>query len=94
MKTIEFEFRPLIYAAIAMGIFAAGLSFVVGLADGLAFGLFAGFITWMLTSAKKDEYARVSSLILVFIVVVFFWMSFHQNGLTLTSLPRTTLSSR
>ena len=85
---IKFEFRPLIYAMIAMGIFAAGLQFVVGLADGLAFGLFAGFITWILTSAKKDEYARVSSLILVFIVVVFFWMSFHQNGLTLTLFAR------
>lgn len=86
--SVEFEFRPLIYAAIAMGIFAAGLSFVVGLATGLAFGLFAGFITWILTTAKKDEYARVSSLILVFIVVVFFWMSFHQNGLTLTLFAR------
>jgi len=85
---IKFEFRPLIYAMLAMGIFAAGLSFVVGLADGLAFGLFAGFITWILTSARKDEYARVSSLILVFIVVVFFWMSFHQNGLTLTLFAR------
>ena len=85
---IKFEFRPLIYAIIAMGIFAAGLSFVVGIFSGLAFGLFAGFITWILTSARKDEYARVSSLILVFIVVVFFWMSFHQNGLTLTLFAR------
>jgi POT family proton-dependent oligopeptide transporter len=42
----------------------------------------------MLTTAKKDEYARVSSLILVFVVVVFFWMSFHQNGLTLTLFAR------
>lgn len=87
-NTIEFEFRPLIYAMIAMGVFAAGLSFVVGIKDGLAFGLFAGFITWILTTAKKDEYARVSSLILVFIVVVFFWMSFHQNGLTFTLFAR------
>ena len=85
---IKFEFRPLIYAIIAMGIFAAGLSFVVGIFSGLAFGLFAGFITWILTTARKDEYARVSSLILVFIVVVFFWMSFHQNGLTLTLFAR------
>ena len=28
--------------------------------------------------------ARITALVLVFIVVVFFWMSFHQNGLTLT----------
>ncbi|MCB0801200.1 MAG: MFS transporter, partial [Bacteroidales bacterium] len=87
-NTLEFEIMPLIYAAIAMGIFAFGLQFIVGWASGLAFGLFAGFITWILTTAKKDEYARVSSLILVFIVVVFFWMSFHQNGLTLTLFAR------
>jgi len=87
-NTIEFEIRPLIYSLIAMAIFATGLQFIVGWASGMAFGLFAGFITWMLTTAKKDEYARVSSLILVFIVVVFFWMSFHQNGLTLTLFAR------
>jgi len=87
-NTVEFEFQPLIYAIIAMGIFAFGLHFIVGWASGMAFGLFAGFITWILTTAKKDEYARVSSLILVFVVVVFFWMSFHQNGLTLTLFAR------
>ncbi len=87
-NTLELEIRPLIYSLIAMAIFATGLSFIVGWASGLAFGLFAGFITWMLTTAKKDEYARVSSLILVFVVVVFFWMSFHQNGLTLTLFAR------
>lgn len=89
-NSLEFEIMPLFYAIISMGIVAFGLSFVtaVGLINGLAFGLFAGFITWILTTAKKDEYARVSSLILVFIVVVFFWMSFHQNGLTLTLYAR------
>ena len=87
-NTLEFQPMPLIYAAIAMAIFAFGLQFIVGVATGLAFGLFAGFTTWMLTTAKKDEYARVSSLILVFVVVVFFWMSFHQNGLTLTLFAR------
>ena len=87
-NSLEFQPMPLIYAAIAMAIFAFGVQFIVGWATGLAFGLFAGFITWMLTTAKKDEYARVSSLILVFVVVVFFWMSFHQNGLTLTLFAR------
>jgi len=87
-NTLEFEIMPLIYALISMAVVAFGLKFVVGLVNGLAFGLFAGFITWILTTAKKDEYARVSSLILVFIVVVFFWMSFHQNGLTLTLFAR------
>ncbi len=87
-NTLEFEIRPLIYSIIAMAIFAFGLQFIVGWASGLAFGLFAGFVTWILTTAKKDEYARVSSLILVFVVVIFFWMSFHQNGLTLTLFAR------
>lgn len=31
---------------------------------------------------------RITALILVFIVVIFFWMSFHQNGLTLTYFAR------
>ena len=87
-NTLEFEIRPLIYSIIAMAIFAFGLQFIVGWASGLAFGLFAGFVTWILTTAKKDEYSRVSSLILVFVVVIFFWMSFHQNGLTLTLFAR------
>jgi POT family proton-dependent oligopeptide transporter len=54
----------------------------------MAFGLFGGFVTWMLMSAKKEEFSRISALILVFIVVIFFWMSFHQNGLTLTMYAR------
>ncbi len=42
------------------------------------------------TQAPVDELTpeetkqRMTALILVFAVVVFFWMSFHQNGLTLT----------
>ena len=32
--------------------------------------------------------ARIVALVLVFIVVIFFWMSFHQNGLTLTLYAR------
>lgn len=31
---------------------------------------------------------RIIALILVFIVVIFFWMSFHQNGLSLTYFAR------
>ena len=34
--------------------------------------------------SKKDVKDRVVALMLVFAVVIFFWMSFHQNGLTLT----------
>ncbi|MBP5687704.1 MAG: peptide MFS transporter [Muribaculaceae bacterium] len=34
--------------------------------------------------APGETVKRVVALILVFIVVIFFWMAFHQNGLTLT----------
>jgi len=55
---------------------------------GAAVGLFIGFIAIMFQISNKEERPRVSSLILVFIVVIFFWMSFHQNGLTLTFFAR------
>jgi proton-dependent oligopeptide transporter, POT family len=89
-EKIEFRLMPLISAIIAMGAVAYGLHFVqqVGWTSGFAFGLFAAFITWIILTSKKEEMARVVSLILVFIVVVFFWMSFHQNGLTLTLFAR------
>ena len=69
-----------------MGITAFGLHFIkqVGWTAGFAFGLFAAFVTWIVLTAKKEEMSRITALILVFIVVIFFWMSFHQNGLTLT----------
>ncbi|MCR4920294.1 MAG: MFS transporter [Bacteroidaceae bacterium] len=34
--------------------------------------------------AEKDTKERIVCLCLVFAVVIFFWMAFHQNGLTLT----------
>lgn len=55
---------------------------------GMAFGLFAAFVTWITMISTKEEKPKVSSLILVFFVVIFFWMSFHQNGLTLTFFAR------
>ena len=33
---------------------------------------------------EKDTKSRIIALCLVFAVVIFFWMAFHQNGLTLT----------
>jgi len=36
----------------------------------------------------SEEKPRLIALGLVFIVVIFFWMSFHQNGLTLTMFAR------
>jgi proton-dependent oligopeptide transporter, POT family len=79
---------PAIGAALAMGLTGFALHFLVGWADAFAFGLLAAFIVWIILSAKKEEMAKVSSLILVFVVVIFFWMSFHQNGLTLTLYAR------
>jgi POT family proton-dependent oligopeptide transporter len=87
---VDFKPVPLIAAALAMGITAFVLQLLeqVDLATGFAFGLFAAFITWIILSSRKEERARVTALVLVFIVVVFFWMSFHQNGLTLTLFAR------
>jgi POT family proton-dependent oligopeptide transporter len=55
---------------------------------GAAVGLFVGFVAIMFQVSTKEERPRVTSLLMVFIVVIFFWMSFHQNGLTLTFFAR------
>jgi POT family proton-dependent oligopeptide transporter len=55
---------------------------------GLAVGLFVGFLSLIFQISTKEEKPRVVALTLVFIVVIFFWMSFHQNGLTLTMFAR------
>ena len=89
-EKIDFKPVPLIAAIIAMGITAFGLHFIkqVGWANGCAFGLFAAFVTWIILTSRKEERARITALVLVFFVVVFFWMSFHQNGLTFTLFAR------
>jgi POT family proton-dependent oligopeptide transporter len=95
-EKVPFQVLPLMAAILAMGVTAFGLSFITQfgetlaqrLATGLAFGLFAAFVTWIILSAKKEEMSRIVALVLVFIVVIFFWMSFHQNGLTLTLFAR------
>lgn len=53
-----------------------------------AFGLFATFVAWIIQISTKEERPRITALLLVFLVVIFFWMSFHQNGLTLTLFAR------
>ena len=85
-EKVEFNPVTLLAAIGAMGITAFLLHFIkqVGWTAGFAFGLFAAFVTWIVLSAKKEEMSRIVALILVFVVVIFFWMSFHQNGLTLT----------
>ncbi|HQG77378.1 MAG TPA: MFS transporter [Bacteroidales bacterium] len=89
-ERIEFRPAPFIAALGAMVVTAFGLHFIrqVGWAAGFAFGVFAAFVTWIILTSHKEERDRITSLILVFFVVIFFWMSFHQNGLTLTLFAR------
>lgn len=89
-ERVEFNIVTLLAAVAAMWITAFALHFIkqVGWTAGFAFGLFAAFVTWIILTAKKEEMSRIVALILVFIVVIFFWMSFHQNGLTLTLFAR------
>lgn len=42
--------------------------------------------------SPAEEKRRLMALVLVFIVVIFFWMSFHQNGLTLTFFANTYIA--
>jgi POT family proton-dependent oligopeptide transporter len=55
---------------------------------GLALGLFVGFVSIIVRVSTREEKPRVVALILVFAVVIFFWMSFHQNALTQTFFAR------
>jgi proton-dependent oligopeptide transporter, POT family len=89
-EKVDFNLITLFAAFAAMGITAFILHFIkqVGWTAGFAFGLFAAFVTWIVLTARKEEMSRILALILVFVVVIFFWMSFHQNGLTLTLFAR------
>lgn len=55
---------------------------------GFALGLFVAFAAYIFQLSTIEERPAIISLILVFIVVIFFWMSFHQNGLTMTLFAR------
>ena len=55
---------------------------------GMALGLFFGFVAFIFKTSTHEEKPRVVALVLVFFVVIFFWMSFHQNGLTQTFFAR------
>jgi len=87
----QVEKKPWAFAsALAVGtIIYSIINYGFGVQDiALAVGLFGTFIAWIITISNKDEKPRIIALILVFIVVIFFWMSFHQNGLTLTFFAR------
>jgi POT family proton-dependent oligopeptide transporter len=50
----------------------------------LAIGLFIAFIAFIYLMASDKERPNVLTLIFLYIITVFFWMSFNQNGLILT----------
>ncbi len=80
---------PLIYSIVLLAVIVVIFNFVFNnFALGLAVGLFFAFSTWIFFASTKEEKPRIVSLLLVFLVVIFFWMSFHQNGLTLTFFAR------
>ncbi|HEY6915934.1 MAG TPA: MFS transporter [Paludibacter sp.] len=78
----------LVVALLVGGLVTFLVSLLKDYKTGMAIGLFGTFVTWIIMSSTKEEKARVTSLVLVFFVVIFFWMSFHQNGLTLTVFAR------
>jgi POT family proton-dependent oligopeptide transporter len=48
----------------------------------------------MVVLSKKQVRERIIALLLVFFVVIFFWMSFHQNGLCMTFFARDYTASQ
>ena len=82
-------FVKILVSAAVMAATVLAFYFLLGNVDiGFAFGLFAGFVAWILQISNKDERPRIIAMLLVFLVVIFFWMSFHQNGLTMTFFAR------
>ncbi|OFY45427.1 MAG: hypothetical protein A2X22_03530 [Bacteroidetes bacterium GWF2_49_14] len=89
-KTITLGEKPWAIPVALIGAAATAVLvyLVKDIATGLAFGLFVGFVLWIIGISNKEEKPRVTALVMVFVVVIFFWMSFHQNGLTLTFFAR------
>ena len=88
-ETVPQKPTALIFALIAAAAFG-GLIYLFSENIDISFavGLFIGFVAWIVQISTKAELPRVVALLLVFLVVIFFWMSFHQNGLTLTFFAR------
>lgn len=92
---IEHGTKSLIIALLAAGAFFSIIYFGLNNLDiALAVSLFAAFSTWIILIANKEEKPRIMALLMVFLVVIFFWMSFHQNGLTLTFFARDYISKQ
>jgi proton-dependent oligopeptide transporter, POT family len=80
--------KGIISLAIGGAVWAAIYYSTMNIDIAFAVGLFGGFVAWILQISSKEERPRIMSLLMVFVVVIFFWMSFHQNGLTLTFFAR------
>ncbi|MBU4267275.1 MAG: MFS transporter [Acidobacteria bacterium] len=79
----------IVTGAVFIAITAAVFHFAFNqFALGMAMGLFFGFVAFIFKTSTHEEKPRVVALVLVFFVVIFFWMSFHQNGLTQTFFAR------
>lgn len=80
----------LMISLLVMGVYAYLIQLIPGvdIKFGLATGLFVAFVSYIFMISTPDEKPRVLSLMFVFLIVIFFWMSFHQNGLTLTFFAR------
>ena len=79
-----------ILSALGLGVAVTALFYFITKNIDLSFpfGLFVAFAVYISSISTKEERPRIISLLLVFVVVIFFWMSFHQNGLTLTLFAR------
>ncbi len=80
----------LVISLVVLGVYAFLIQLIPGvdLKFGLATGLFVAFVAYIFQISTREEKPRVLSLMFVFLIVIFFWMSFHQNGLTLTFFAR------
>ena len=81
-ERIDFKPAPIIAAAVAITLTAFALHFIkqVGWASGFAFGLFAGFMTWIIMSSRKEERARITALVLVFLSLYSSGCHFIRTG--------------
>ena len=86
--TLDIGFKPISISLGLMAVTTLIFYFFDLTALGFAVGLFIAFVSLILQISTAEEKPRVNALILVFVVVIFFWMSFHQNGLTLTYFAR------
>jgi POT family proton-dependent oligopeptide transporter len=90
MKDTSVKKPIAILSALGLGFAVAAIFYSITKNIDLSFpfGLFVAFAVYIASISTREERPRIVSLLLVFVVVIFFWMSFHQNGLTLTIFAR------